>query len=280
MQNLADTLEKLYQSRSAEHLANDPLSFCHRYRSFDDQEVAALVAAAFAYGNVKMIKGSLERIFSIMGDSPASFVERFDPARGVEQLERFRHRFNNHHDLAALLWGIGQMRRRYGTLEHLFCLFHHDDDPTIERGLNRFCQQFLTLDYSSAGLIPGKYYSFLFPTPAGGSACKRLCMFLRWVVRQGDGVDLGLWRAVRPDQLVIPVDKHIERICRLLGLTERKTADWKMACEITDSLRRFDPEDPVKYDFSICHLGISEGCNGRRGTSCQSCPVSNLCKSV
>lgn len=280
MQNLADTLEKLYETRSAEHLANDPLSFCHRYKDVDDQEVAALVAAAFAYGNVKVIKGSLEKVFNIMGDSPATFVERFNPAKQLDQFSGFKHRFNNHHDLAALLWGIGEIRRRHGTLERFFCCSHHHDDLTVENGLNHFCSGLLSLDYKTAGIVPGAYYSFLFPSPAGKSACKRLCMFLRWVVRKADRIDLGLWKGVRADQLVIPVDKHIERIGRLLGLTGRKTADWKMACEITNRLRQLDPEDPVKYDFSICHLGISEGCNGKRGAICQNCPVSELCTAV
>lgn len=129
----------------------------------------------------------------------------------------------------------------------------------------------------SSRLPEDSYLRFLFPSPSGGSACKRLCMFLRWVVRPDDGIDLGLWKNVKPSELVIPVDVHISRIARFLGLATRTSADWKMAMEITTSLRLLDPEDPVKYDFSLCHLGISEGCDGRGGEICSTCPVSRHC---
>jgi uncharacterized protein (TIGR02757 family) len=103
-------------------------------------------------------------------------------------------------------------------------------------------------------------------------------MYLRWMVRPDDGIDLGAWRNVSPAKLLIPVDAHIQRICRLLGFTARKQADWKMAQEITAALRRFDPLDPVKYDFSICHLGISEGCDGEGGSACAGCVLQGFCR--
>jgi uncharacterized protein (TIGR02757 family) len=102
-------------------------------------------------------------------------------------------------------------------------------------------------------------------------------MFLRWMVRPADGIDLGLWQGVRPDQLVIPVDAHIQRICGFLGFTARKQADWRMAQEITARLREIDPSDPVKYDFSLCHLGISEGCDGKGGATCLNCAIAGAC---
>jgi hypothetical protein len=111
--------------------------------------------------------------------------------------------------------------------------------------------------YGSKGIPADSYFPFLFPSPASGSACKRLCMFLRWMVRPADGIDLGLWKAIPPRKLIIPVDAHIQRISRFLGLTQRKQADWRMAQEITAALKKFDSDDPVKYDFSLCHIGIS-----------------------
>jgi uncharacterized protein (TIGR02757 family) len=140
----------------------------------------------------------------------------------------------------------------------------------------------LALDLSPVFGRPGgpaeSYFPFLFPSADNGSACKRLCMMLRWLVRPADGIDLGLWRNISPARLLVPVDTHIQRIGRNLGLTCRRTPDLRMAREITASLRLLDPDDPVKYDFVLCHLGISEGCSGREGTPCGECPVAGLCR--
>lgn len=281
---LKDTLDALYAGRSRNFLANDPLSFCHRFTDRADQEVAALIAAVFAYGSVKVIKGSLSRIFSIMGEAPAAFVDSFDPKKKHSLFHGFKHRFNTETDLIALCWAIRQMRQQHGSIEEFFGQFHKADARTIETGLNVFCAAVLGLDYTAvfgrSGLSGESRFRFLFPSPAGGSACKRLCMFLRWVVRPADGIDLGLWKSVRPAQLIVPVDRHIERIGRLLGLTQRSTPDWRMASEITEALRQFDPYDPVKYDFSLCHLGISEGCNGGAAECCLGCPVAQHCAAV
>jgi uncharacterized protein (TIGR02757 family) len=280
-QSLKETLELLYARRSRHHLANDPLSFCHCYPEPADQEVAALIAAVFAYGSVKVIKGSLTRIFDLLGTSPARFIDRFDPGKQRQLCADFKHRFNNGDDLAALLYAIQQMRR-HGSIESFFSQFHPPCADTVEQGLNGFCAAVLGFDYrpvfGRAGLAEASSFRFLFPSPAGGSACKRLCMFLRWVVRPADGIDLGLWHQVRPSQLIIPVDRHIERIGQMLGLTTRRTPDWRMAGEITAVLRCLDPLDPVKYDFSLCHLGISEGCTGYQGAVCPGCPVRSLCR--
>jgi len=279
---LKPTLDQLYENRYQQHLANDPLSFCHRYTDPADQEVAALIAAVFAYGSVKVIKGSLARIFSSMGDSPSGFVDRFDPEQQRQLCSGFRHRFNTADDLVALFWAIRLMRKQNGSIEEFFCQFDEAGAATVEQALNSFCAAVLGFDYGpvfgASGLSASSSFRFLFPAPVGGSACKRLCMFLRWVVRPADGIDLGLWQKVRPAQLIIPVDRHIERIGQMLGLTRRRTPDWRMACEITEVLRQLDPDDPVKYDFSLCHLGISEGCNGRQRLSCSTCPVCGICK--
>lgn len=280
--SLKHCLDGLYADRSQAHLANDPLSFCHRYSDPADREVAALIAAVFAYGSVAVIKGSLTRIFDRLTASPASFVDRFNPQRQLRFFADFKHRFNDGHDLAALLWAIRLMREQAGSIEGFFGRFHTTAADTVEQALNGFREAILGLDYRPvfgvAGLPADSSFRFLFPAPCGGSACKRQCMFLRWVARPADGIDLGLWSVVSPRQLVIPIDRHIERICRLLGLTSRRTPDWRMALEITGNLRRFAPDDPVKYDFSICHLGISEGCNGKPGTTCRQCPIAAHCR--
>lgn len=273
--------ERLYASRSMLHLANDPLSFCHRYVDPLDREVAAVIASSFAYGGIKIILRTLETIFAELGTSPRRFVERFDPSSGLKTFCRFKHRFNDGRDLCALLWAIRRMIEEAGSVENFFLLGHERQAEDITDTLNRYTAAVLRLDYSPVFGQPtapyGSYFPFLFPAPASGSACKRLCMFLRWAVRPADGIDLGIWQGVSPSQLIIPVDTHVQRISGYLGFTRRRSADWRMAREITAHLRRLDPRDPVRYDFSLAHLGISEGCSGNDRSACLSCAIAGIC---
>lgn len=278
---LKKILDHLYDARSTVHLANDPLSFCHRYQHPEDQEIVGLIASSFAYGNVKIILRNLEAIFSTMDSSPRRFVEKFDPVAGLEQYAGFRHRFNNGRDLCALLLACQNMIKESGSIQAYFSRFHDQSAEDITTSLTRFTAALQEMDYSrvfTSRTVPkDSYFPFFFPSPASGSACKRLCMYLRWMVRPADGIDLGIWHNVSPAQLIIPVDAHIRRIAGFLGLTRRNQADWRMAREITASLRKLDPLDPVKYDFPICHLGISEGCDGKDLTKCLTCAISGIC---
>ncbi|WP_084154248.1 TIGR02757 family protein [Citrifermentans bremense] len=279
--DLKTVLDSLYAARSQEHLANDPLSFCHRYTDPRDQEIAGLIASSFAYGNVKIIKKNLAWIFDRMGDSPRRFVEGFEPEQGFRLFAGFKHRFNDARDLCALLFACRTMLEQAGSVEGWLLQFHGQGEEDLTGTLSGFSEAVKSLDFApvfgAASPPDDSYFPFFFPSPASGSACKRLCMYLRWMVRPADGIDLGIWKGIRPDQLVIPVDAHIQRICRLLGFTARKQADWRMAREITAALRELDPADPVKYDFSICHLGISEGCDGKDHLKCVACPIAGLC---
>ena len=274
-------LDRLYAARSPEHLANDPLSFCHRYSDPVDREVAAVIASAFAYGGIKIILRTLESIFGELGASPRAYVESFNPRQALKAFSGFKHRFNDGRDLVALLWAIRLMIEDAGSVNAFFLGFHDTSAIDVSASLNGYTSAVLALDYrpvfESAALPAGSYFPFLFPAPLAGSACKRLCMFLRWVVRPADGIDLGIWQGVSPAQLIIPVDTHISRICAYLGFTGRTAADWRMAQEITSALRRLDPADPVKYDFSLAHLGISEGCRGADPVRCLSCAIRGIC---
>lgn len=274
-------LDSLYASRSREHLANDPLSFCHRFADPADREVAAVIASAFAYGGIKVILRTLEGVFAMVGPSPRRFAERFEPGKGLRSFSRFKHRFNDGRDLCALIWAIRGMIEQAGSVEGFFLAGHDPAAEDVTDSLCTYTGAVLTMDYSpvfGAETIPAdSYFPFLFPSPASGSACKRLCMFLRWVVRPADGIDLGLWPLIAPSQLVIPVDTHIQRISGYLGLTKRRQADWRMAREITRALRELDPADPVKYDFSLAHLGISGKCDGVTPSICLSCAIAGIC---
>lgn len=274
-------LDRLYAMRSPLYLANDPLSFCHRYSNSEDQEVVGLIASSFAYGNVKIILRNLDWIFGKMGSSPRSFVENFEPERDAMLFAGFKHRFNGAKDLCALLWACRYILERANSIGEFFYTYYAKA-LEIAPSLINFTDAILNIAYTpvfgSREIPPDSHFSFLFPSPASGSACKRLCMYLRWMVRPADGIDLGLWPKIHPSKLIIPVDTHIQQICKFLGFTQRKHADWQMAKEITEALRAFDPDDPVKYDFSLCHLGISKACPCKDPTICSECPIAELCK--
>lgn len=279
--NLKDTLERVLATHSSAFLANDPLSFSRRFEDPADREMAAFFSASLAYGRVGIIRNNLEDLFRRMPEGPAAFVRSFDPGRDGTRLDGFRHRFNSGRDLACLSWLLRRMLEEAGSIEGFFL---EGDDPAsadIGPALASFCRRALALDvsplYGRRELPAEASARYFFPSPAGGSACKRLCMLLRWLCRPDDGVDLGLWR-VRPARLIVPIDTHTARISRLLGMTSRRTPDWRMALEVTESLRRLDPEDPVRYDFALSHLGISEGCTGKRGKACIPCPVAGMCR--
>ncbi|RQW84798.1 MAG: TIGR02757 family protein [Geobacter sp.] len=274
-------LDNLYACRSPLYLQNDPLLFCHRYTCTIDQEIVGLIASSLAYGKVNSIKRSVEKILAIVTPSPLQFIESFDPASGTKLLKGFKHRFNDDLDLSALFLAIKTMIEQAGSIGDYFLRFYDQQDGDLTSCLVGFTSSILHMDYSavygSKGIPPDSHFPFFFPSPSSGSACKRLCMFLRWMVRPADGIDLGLWKTIPPGKLIIPVDAHIQRISRFLGLTQRKQADWRMAQEITAALKTFDSADPVKYDFSLCHIGISEGCRGTIREACQSCAIFDIC---
>jgi uncharacterized protein (TIGR02757 family) len=277
---LKGILEEVLQERGAVFLANDPLSFPRRYADTAEREAAAFLASALAYGRVASIRASLKDLFRRMPEGPATFIRSFEPSRDLRRLAGFKHRFNNGEDIAALCWALRRALEEAGSLEGFFL---HGDDPAcpdIGTALDSFSRRLLQTDLSplfGRRKRPGTF-SYLLPRPDGGSACKRLCMFLRWVCRPDDGIDLGLWKGVSPARLVLPLDTHTARISVLLGLATRRSPGWKMALEVTESLRRFDPNDPVRYDFALSHLGISEGCTGKKGKWCVECAVKRECK--
>lgn len=277
--HLQQVLDGLYVNRPIHHLHHDPISFVHRYRTSADQEIAAVISAAFAYGNIAVILRNLNNIFQTIGPSPRNYLKHFTVAQGLSTFAHFKHRFNDGKDLCALLWAMKQIIDDYDSLHSFLIVGHDPQAKDISMTLNSFTERMLALNYPGIweGDYPSRSFQFLFPPPASGSACKRLCMLLRWMVRCKDGIDLGIWQGINPAQLIIPVDTHISRIAVLLGLTTRKQADWAMARQITAALRELDPDDPVKYDFALAHLGISDGCNSTTRSACPTCPIADIC---
>ncbi len=224
----------------------DPVRFPRRYRDPRDAEVAGLLAATLAFGNVKAIGASVERVLAALGRSPARAAR--EVAAGRRRLPAgLYHRWLKGPQIAALVAAAGGALERAGSLEAAFMAGYGAGDD-IGPALERFVE--------ALGAPPG------FPSPAGGSACKRPCLLLRWMVRPDDGVDLGLWRGVDPARLVVPLDVHVARAARRLRLTRRRTPDWKMALEVTAALRRHDPRDPLRFDFDMVY---AERGGGERG---------------
>ncbi len=279
--DLKPIFEQLVETRSVDFLANDPLEFPRRFSGAPDREVAAFISASLAYGRVSMIRRNLQDLFERMPEGPAAFVSHFEPHRDLVRLQGFKHRFNDALDVACLCWLLRRMIETAGSLERFFLDGDDPAAPDVGLALASFVERALSIDvtpvYGAPQIPAGASVRYFFPNPKGGSACKRLCMFLRWVCRPDDGIDLGLWKRVDPGRLVLPLDTHTARISRLLGLTGRTSPGWKMALEITAALRRLDPEDPVRFDFVLSHLGISDGCTGKEGEVCIACPVAGLC---
>ena len=277
-------LDSLYRLYGPETSATDPIVFPMMYASADDREVAGWIASAFAYGQVRTIQDNVGRLLDALGPRPASAVDRIGDFRSFarEELAGFRHRFHGARDAAALLFAIARAREAGGgSVRGFFEAEQRDEDRDVGGLLTRAVARIEAFDYrpvlGTRAIPPGSPVRFFFPDPAAGSACKRWNLYLRWMVRR-DAVDFGLWPGIPTHRLVIPTDTHVHRIARRLGLTRRRTADWKAARQITDSLVRFDPRDPVRFDYALCRIGILGICRPRlRESLCGACAVSEAC---
>lgn len=272
--------ELLQRSPRSARVAADPVELPHRYVDPRDIEVSGLLSASLAYGRVDLFKPKLEALHAAMGPSPARFVAALDVAGARRLLAGFIYRFNVGTDLAVLLLGIGRALREHGSLEALFAR-QLRDAPTLHAALGAFSAALrdVPLGPIRRALGPERGLHHLLPAPLGAGAAKRLNLFLRWMVRGPDAVDFGIWKQVSPARLVIPLDTHIHRIALCLGLTRRKDSSWRTAEEITASLRHLEPADPVKYDFALCHHGMSGACPARPDPArCAACPLLAACR--
>lgn len=251
----------------------DPVGFVHAFEGAHAQELAALVASSCAFGNVTTIRGKLAEFRERVGEDLVGASARL----GVLQrrLEGFRHRLYQGDDLARLVHGARILQLRHGSLGKAFT------SKRPEAGLAEALGAFVD-EVREAAAFPvmsaRRGATHLLPDPRAGSASKRLLLFLRWMVRPADGVDLGLW-PVSPSLLLVPVDVHVHKLARNLGLTTAATPSWRVAEEITTVFRRFDASDPVKYDFALCHLGMASGCRSRFVAEvCEPCAIRSVCK--
>jgi len=279
---LKEKLDKLYEDYHSSFLYSDPLKYLHLYKKPEDQELVGMIASSLAYGRVERIFMSVETVLAIMGESPSDYVRRFNPARDSGSFDGFIHRFNKGEDIACLIWFMKQVLDDYGSIGALFKALFNKEDSDIGKAMTAFVAKILALDsspfYGGAQLPSKAGVRYFFPSPEKGSACKRLCLYLRWMVRKDEGLDLGIWDFIPPYKLVIPIDTHISRLSKQLGLTKLKSPGWNMAMEITDSLKELDAKDPLKYDFALCRLGILDLCQQKRDAAkCAHCDISEIC---
>lgn len=278
---LSGPLERLYREFDYEaRLGRDAIQYPLRYADPHDRELVALLTACLAYGRVDLFGRALERVLAVMNPSPFAFVAGFDAARDAGVFAGFYYRFNRPSDLVAFCVAARDVLARHGTLEKAWAAGDPDDAAPLGPALERFARQFLDADLRHVfptGRI-SRGYRHLFPLPSVGGPCKRLMLFLRWMVRR-ETPDFGLWASISPSRLLIPVDTHVENMARAIGLTRRRSRNWKMAEEITATLALLDPADPVKYDFALCHKRMSGDCLDRRDALvCAPCGLKSVCR--
>jgi uncharacterized protein (TIGR02757 family) len=270
-EKLRQRLDALVATFDVTTIEPDPLQLVLRYENARDQEVAGLLAAAFAYGRADIVVANVGRVLDRMTPSPYAYFSTFDAAEAKRRFAGFTHRFHKTPELVSLLTCIAAAIREHNTLGELFRICYDDADSDIGPSLARFVDALI-------GHRRTKALDYLLTSPANHSACKRMNLFLRWMVRRTPP-DLGIWAFVDPAKLVMPVDTHVHRIATFLGLNDRKSADWKAARALTDRLAKFDRSDPVRYDFAICRLGILDLCSRKRKKeNCDVCLLRDVCR--
>lgn len=272
-------LDELYASFNFPESAFDPIQVVRRYERLEDRELIAFIAAGLAFGRVASVVNSIETVCAVLGPRPADFIREFDPATDSAPLLPLVHRWIRGRDIVALLWILRTMIDEAGSLEAFYAQGWSPESADVSDSLESFSERARAIDlrpaYGTVPKMPGVY--FFFSRPSSGGACKRLNLFLRWMVRT-DGVDPGGWATPLPGQLVIPLDTHTIRAGKCLRLTKRASPGWKMAADITASLRAIDPADPVRYDFSLCHLSMMGACGYKTKQRDSQCPLKGVCK--
>ncbi len=261
-----------------DRIANDPVSLVHAFTDPLDREIVAVLASSLAFGNVTTIRAKIKDALARIGPRPARAVR--DEAKLHEAMVGFIHRLFRGEDVARLLYGAGVVQREFGSIG---AMVEKDFEATndLRETLGLFHDR-----VRAAGKFPKNTNakgarrgpSHLLPDPRAGSGVKRLLLLFRWMVRKDPGVDFAQWK-LPTSALQIPVDVHVHRLGYNLGLTDRKTADWRTSEEITAALRTFDPFDPVRFDFPLCHLGISRRCPSKKDpVRCDGCGIQSACR--
>lgn len=253
---LKQKLDYHYKAFDKSQLEPDPLQFPHKFKNKKDIELIAFISSIFAYGNIKQIINTLNKITFILGEHPTNYLIEKNKATIKRDFKGIIHRFFTNEDIVNLILLLKNVYSKSNSLRNIFLSNYNTKVYNIKFALESFSKYMLELYqnlFVEENVTQG--IKFMFPLPSKGSVCKRMNLFLRWMVRK-DELDFGLWDEIDKSKLIIPVDTHIARICRKLKLTKKKNINWNMAEEITENLKKYDPDDPVKYDFAICHIGM------------------------
>jgi len=250
-ESLVEFLQCKYEQYNCpDFIPHDPISIPHRFSKKQDIEIMGFWAAMLAWGQRKTIINKSLELAALMDNAPHDFIYNHQES-DLKRFLTFKHRTFNATDTLYFLHFFQGFYRKNDSLENAFLVQNQETQPTTEQSLIAFHDRFCSLEY-----FPPRTRKHI-ATPARKSPCKRLSMFLRWMVRQDDrGVDFGIWQKISPAQLVMPCDVHVDRVARHLGLIQRRQTDWQTALELTAALRELDAEDPVKYDFALFGLGI------------------------
>lgn len=231
-------------------IENDPIIIPHRFSKRQDIEITAFWTSMLAWGQRKTIINKSRELFELMDNAPHEFILRHEE-QDLKRFSGFKHRTFNYTDTLYFIHFLRLFYTKANSLEEAFLCSGYEQEPTVEKMLIYFHNLFFS-DVNA----PQRTRKHV-PNPTSKSTCKRLNMFLRWMVRDNaSGVDFGLWKNIKPKQLICPLDVHVDRVARELQLLSRKQTDWTAACELTLNLRQFDPNDPVKYDFALFGSGI------------------------
>ncbi|MCX7833069.1 MAG: TIGR02757 family protein [Ignavibacteria bacterium] len=243
-------LDFLYDKYNKVHSDDDPIWLLHSLKSQEDVEILGFIVSCYCYGRVEQIISLINRFKKSISRDVFNFVVNFDKKKDFKYCLGFNYRFNSEHDFIELISVLQKAIKSFGNLKSLFLKGYNSNEKTILQALNKFSKVLNSFSNRNNS------FRYLIPIPENNSTCKRLNLFLRWMVRE-DNVDLGIWKNEIPkSKLIIPVDTHVYRQSINLKLISRKSCDIKFALELTERLKEFDPEDPVKYDFSLCHLDI------------------------
>lgn len=242
--------EKVEAVNTPQYIKDDPISIPHSYQKLQDIEITAFWTSMLAWGKRSIIISKATELFELMDNAPHDFIVNHEE-KDRQRFENFKHRTFQFTDTLYFLEFFQNYYRENQSLENAFSRFISPEDQHVGPALMGFHELFFSLPV--APQRTRKHVS----TPVRNSACKRLNMFLRWMVRQDNkGVDFGLWKQISPSQLLIPLDVHVDRVARKLGLLKRKQTDWKALLELMEVLRSFDPHDPGKYDYALFGIGV------------------------
>jgi uncharacterized protein (TIGR02757 family) len=254
----------------------DPIGPVRRYHGAANLEIAGLVGACLAFGNAKALRAKVADAFDRLGPDIARAGD--DELSVFAAMAGWKHRVYRGEDVARLIIGARRVQRAHGSLERAFVdsLARHG---AVRPALAEWVEEVRTaggLDIAAASRRGAQH---ILADPAKTSGCKRLLLYMRWMVRPDDGVDLGVWKRVSPSVLLVPVDTHLYKLSRNLGFTTRSTLTWETTEQITAALRRLDPADPVRFDFPLCHLGMLQRCPSRRDpVRCEGCGIQAVCR--